>query len=421
MRRSSVPGRSSELLGDFPIAYRWEYLSFYIGKSNLPQNRAIPAGDIELKDAGNSTPDVSLPNIRNMRARRYLFLLAILAPFTQAQNPTEVEAVITTDLGSFRIEFFPEKAPKHVAQFLAYSQKGFYDGTTFFRAVPNGLIQGGDPLLKTETPPRSRWGTGGFNTLPSEISDLKHERGTVSAVHLQNKLDSDGSQFFVSVSPQPALDGKYSVFGSVTEGMDVVERISRVPLDENGLTQKPVRILKISIEPKKAEPYLNASPAELRKVVMMNTTLGVIKIQMEPDWAPGAVQRFLMLTSTGWYDHTAFHRIAKGFVIQGGTGESRAGRSTHPADRWVHPLKAEFRSDIKHVRGIVSMAHADDPNSGTTSFFIVLAPAPHLDGHFAAFGRVVQGLEVLDAFEKEEVDGESPKRRLEILSAAVEP
>jgi peptidyl-prolyl cis-trans isomerase B (cyclophilin B) len=331
---------------------------------------------------GQTAKSIDCPfrNMRSMRASPLLLLLLALAPLALAQNAAEVEAVVTTDLGSFRIQFFPESAPKHVAQFLSYSQKGFYDGTAFFRAVANGVIQGGDPLLKNAATPRARWGTGGFNTLASESSNLKHLRGIVSAVHLQNKPDSDGSQLFVCVSPQPALHGKYTVFGEVTEGMNVVEQISRVPLDENGLTQTPVRIRKVSIEPKKTEPYANASEEELRKLVTMNTTLGAIKIQMEPDWARGAVQRFLMLTATGWYDHTAFHRISKGFVIQGGTGETRASGPTHPADRWVHPLKTEPRGDLKHVRGIVSMAHGDDPNSATTSFFTVLGPAPHLDG-----------------------------------------
>jgi cyclophilin family peptidyl-prolyl cis-trans isomerase len=76
---------------------------------------------------------------------------------------------------------------------------------------------------------------------------------------------------------------------------------------------------------------------------------------------------------------------------------------------------------VKHVRGIVSMARDDDPNSAKTSFFILLGPAPHLDGQYSAFGRVTEGLEVLDAFEKEEVDGETPKRRLEILEASIDP
>ncbi len=330
--------------------------------------------------------------------RAYLFLLPALlscfAPGVAAQNPADVEAVVTTDAGIFRMQFFPEQAPRHVSLFLANEQKGFYDGSAFFRVVKNGLIQGGDPLLKDPATPRSRWGSGGFNLLPPEISSLKHQRGTISAVHLQNKPDSDGSQFFVCVSPQPALDAKYTVFGEVTEGMDVVERISQLPADQNGLTQTPARILKITIEPKKKEPFAEATPDQLRRVVRLNTTLGVMKIQMEPDWAPHAVQRFLMLAATGWYDHTAFHRIAKGFVVQGGMADARTSGPTHPADRWINPLQGEFHSEIKHMRGIVSMAHTDDPNSATTSFFIVLGPAPHLDGNYAAFGRVVDGLDV---------------------------
>jgi cyclophilin family peptidyl-prolyl cis-trans isomerase len=357
-----------------------------------------------------------------MRCLAFLALLAVaFAPVVSAQDPSDVEAVVSTDLGSFRVEFFPDKAPKHVAQFLTDAQKGYYDGSAFFRVWANGLIQGGDPLLKDNGTPRARWGTGGFNRLPSELTDLKQERGMVSAVNLPGKPDSDGIQFFVCVSPQPALQGKYTVFARVVEGINVVEQISRVPVDADGLAQKPVRILKISIEPKKKEPFAGASVDQLRKIVMLNTTLGAIKIQMQPDWAPHTVQRFLMLCATGWYDHTAFHRLVKGFVLQGGSADTRASGPNHPADRWVSPLKTEFRPDVKHVRGIVSMAHGDDPDSATTPFFIVLGPAPTLDAKFAAFGKVVDGIDVLEAFEKEDVDGEKPKRRLEILSTMIEP
>jgi peptidyl-prolyl cis-trans isomerase B (cyclophilin B) len=127
-----------------------------------------------------------------------------------------------------------------------------------------------------------------------------------------------------------------------------------------------------------------------------------------------------MLTATGWYNGTAFHRLVKGFVVQGGMGDTRANGAAHPADRWVTPVKGEFRNDVKHTRGIVSMAHADDPDSATTSFFLVLGPSPHLDGKYSAFGRVVEGMEVLDAFEKEETEGEKPKRRLEIVEATID-
>ena len=154
---------------------------------------------------------------------------------------------------------------------------------------------------------------------------------------------------------------------------------------------------------------------------MRITTLGSLKIRMEPDWAPNHVRNFLRLVSTGWYNGTAFHRVVKGFVAQGGMGDTRASGPSHPADRWVRPLKGEFKPGIQHVRGIVSMARTDDPDSATTSFFLVLGPAPHLDGQYSAFGRMVEGLEVLDAFEKEEVDGESPKRRLELIEATIDP
>lgn len=349
-----------------------------------------------------------------------IFPFAFLSVWAQSPGPSDLEAVVATDLGTFRFEFAPDKAPKHVEQFIRLARSGYYDGSAFHRVIANGIIQGGDPLLKDPKTPKTLWGTGGLNLLASEISDLKHERGVISTVRLPNKPNSDGSQFFVCVVPQPPLDGQYSAFGRVTEGMDVVERISQVRAGENGFVDKPVRILKVTIENKKVQPFLTATPDEMRKTVTLKTTLGTIRVKMEPDWAPNTVRNFLMLTETGWYNGTVFHRIVKGFVVQGGTADQRSSGPTHPADRWVHPIKGEFRADVKHVRGIVSMARADDPDSATTSFFLMLGAASHLDGQYAAFGRIVEGIEVLDAFEKEELDGETPKRRLEILEASID-
>ena len=348
-------------------------------------------------------------------------MIAILwaALTVTAQSPMEVEAEVTTDLGTFRFAFAAQKAPKHVAQFMQRARMGYYDGSAFFRVVMNGLIQGGDPLLKNPKTPKNLWGTGGLNLLGDEFSDMKHERGVISAVSIPNKPNSDGAQFFVCVNAQPQLDGKFSAFGRVTEGLDVVEKISRVPADANGMTEKPVKILKVTIEKKREEPFVNATVDELRKTVTLKTTLGTMKIKMEPDWAPNHVRAFLNLTQTGWYNGTPFHRISKGFVLQGGTPNRSTG-TIHAADRWVKPLKAEFRNDVKHERGIVSMAHGDDPDSATTSFFLMLGPATSLDGKYSAFGHVVEGLDILSALEKEEVDGETPKRRLEIVEAAID-
>ena len=352
--------------------------------------------------------------------RAFLAFALFLIPCGMAQPANDLEAVVSTDLGTFRFEFAPDKAPKHVAHFIELARQGYYDGSAFHRVVSYGLIQGGDPLLKNPKTPRNLWGTGGLSQLPGEFSDLKHERGVVSTVSIPNKPDSDGAQFFVCVSPQPALDGKYSSFGRVTEGMEVVEKISQSPNATDGLAEKPVRILKVTIEKKKVQPFLNAPIEELNRNVILKTTLGTIKIKMEPGWAPNHVRNFLMLVSTGWYDGTAFHRIVKDFVVQGGMGNTRPNGASHPADRWVHPLKGEFRKDVQHVRGIVSMARTDDPDSATTSFFLMLGAAPHLDGQYSAFGRIVEGMDVLGEFEKEAVDGETPKRRLEIIETKIE-
>jgi cyclophilin family peptidyl-prolyl cis-trans isomerase len=349
-----------------------------------------------------------------------LFYIAFLPCASPQTTAADLEAVVTTDVGMFRFEFAPDKAPKHVEQFLRLARQGYYDGGAFHRVVMNGIIQGGDPLLKDSKTPRNLWGTGGLNLLPSEIGDVKHERGVVSTVRIPSKPDSDGAQFFICVVPQPSLDGQFSAFGRVTEGMNVVEKISQVPIEADGFAQKPVRILKVTIEKKKVEPYLNAPVDELRKTVTLKTTLGSIQIKMEPEWAPNHVRNFLKLVETGWYNGTGFHRIVKGFVVQGGMENSRVGGAPHPADRWVRPLKGEFNLDVKHVRGIVSMARTDDPDSATTSFFLVLGPSPHLDGQYSAFGRVVEGMDVLDAFEEEALDGETPKRRLEIIEATID-
>ncbi len=356
------------------------------------------------------------------------FLAAFVALFlvslplsSQPSTPVEdLEAVVVTDLGAFRFRFEAEKAPLHVEQFIRLAREGYYNGGAFFRVVLNGIIQGGDPLLKDPATKRELWGTGGLRMLKSEFSDLKHEQGTVSTVRVPGEADSDGAQFFVCVYPQPTLDGQYSVFGKISEGLDVVAKISQAPADANGIAIHPVRIQQITIEPKRHARFRDATTGELKRTVTLETTLGTMKLETMPEWAPEHVRQFLNLVAEGWYDHTGFHRLAKGFVLQGGMGYHREPREAHPADRWVKTLKAEFHEDARHEKGVVSMAHGEDPDSATTSFFLMLADTPTLDGNYSAFARVVEGLGVLDLFEQEEVDGETPKRRLEVIRATLD-
>jgi peptidyl-prolyl cis-trans isomerase B (cyclophilin B) len=331
-----------------------------------------------------------------------------------------LEAVITTDAGVIRFEFLTDKAPQHVRQFIRLAREGFYNGSAFHRVIERGLIQGGDPLLKDASTPRARWGTGALSQIADEFSGVKHVRGTVSAVRAPGQADSGGAQFFICASPQPHLDGGFSAFGQVTEGLEVVDKISLVPADDQQLTVTPVRIASIKIEPKKVEPFKDTPVDQLRKDVLLRTSLGEITVTMEPSLAPEHVRNFLRLVETGWYDRTAFHRVIPGFVAQGGAGATRAGNAAHPADRWVRRLKAEF-SEVLHTRGVLSMARGDDPDSAQTSFFIVLGPAPHLDRKYTVFGKVVDGFDTLDRIEKIARDGETPRERVELIEAVIKP
>ncbi len=154
------------------------------------------------------------------------------------------------------IEFYEKDAPAHVANFKKLASDGFYEGCAFHRAVPNGIVQTGDPLSKRRS--REKVGTGGPGyTLPSEIS-RKHTRGAVAAARLADKVNpqhrSNGSQFYLAVSPQPQLNGHYTVFGNVLSGLDVLELISRKSTDSNDYPHERIELRKVRIIPREQLP-----------------------------------------------------------------------------------------------------------------------------------------------------------------------
>ncbi|MEY4167916.1 MAG: hypothetical protein RIR52_1740 [Acidobacteriota bacterium] len=344
-------------------------------------------------------------------------------PPVSLKEAAKLEAVVTTELGSFRFEFFPSQAPRHIQAFIRNARAGFYNGSAFHRVISRGIVQGGDPLLKDPRTPRARWGSGALNQLPDEFSEVRHVRGIVSTVRIPGRPNSGGAQFFVCVSDQPALDGQFTAFGQITEGMEVVEQISLVPTDAGERTIDPVRIVSVTIEPVREEPFRIAGVEEMRREVILRTSLGDMTLALDPDLAPEHVRNFLNLVQTGWYDRTAFHRIVPGFVVQGGVGSTRLDGKPHYADKWVRTLTAEFSQTRKHLRGSLSMARTDDPNSASTSFFIVLAPATNLDGKYTIFGKLVDGFDTLDKLEKvgRGPDGQTPVERVELLEAVIKP
>lgn len=144
--------------------------------------------------------------------------------YTATYQPSGTEvAVITTAKGSIRIALFFDDAPNTVAAFIERADEGFYDGVTFHRVEPGFVVQGGDPLSRSGDP---MVGTGGPGyRLAAEFNDQPHLEGTVAMARTQGNPDSAGSQFYICLAPQPFLDGDYTVFGQVVEGMDVVRSL----------------------------------------------------------------------------------------------------------------------------------------------------------------------------------------------------
>jgi peptidyl-prolyl cis-trans isomerase B (cyclophilin B) len=162
---------------------------------------------------------------------RLLFCLLIASGAPgPARDVVPMEAVVATTEGTFVIRLLPEVAPAHVRHFEETARTGGYNGTTFHRIIPGGIVQGGDPFSKDPTKV-AQYGKGGLGLLKAEFSDRPFSRGTVAAARRPSSVDSAGSQFFVCLSDQTALKGQYTIFGEVVDGMDVLDRISAMPVD----------------------------------------------------------------------------------------------------------------------------------------------------------------------------------------------
>ena len=153
---------------------------------------------------------------------------------------------IETNHGNISINLFPELAPETVRNFEKLVRDGFYDGTLFHRVIPGFMIQGGDPNTKTDN--KSSWGMGGpgYN-IKAEFSSRSHLRGIVSMARSQDP-NSAGSQFFIVTSDSAFLDREYTVFGQVTEGIDIADKIVKVQKDGNDCPLEKVQMVKVTLE-----------------------------------------------------------------------------------------------------------------------------------------------------------------------------
>jgi peptidyl-prolyl cis-trans isomerase B (cyclophilin B) len=157
-------------------------------------------------------------------------------------------AVIETKFGNIVLEFFPDVAPGHVANFKKLAESGFYNGCTFHRVIPGFMIQGGDPNSKDADLSNDGMGGPGY-TIKAEFNKKPHLRGALSMARTSDP-NSAGSQFFICVADCHQLDNQYTVFGQVIKGMDAVDKIVNLPRNSNDNPGKDSTMKKVSIVPR---------------------------------------------------------------------------------------------------------------------------------------------------------------------------
>ncbi|MBI5470320.1 peptidylprolyl isomerase [Candidatus Kaiserbacteria bacterium] len=158
-----------------------------------------------------------------------------------------MQTTLHTNKGDITIEFFDADAPKSVENFVKLAKAGFYDGTKFHRVIKDFMIQGGDPFTKDDSQSHA-WGTGGpgYKFADEIHANNRNDVGTISMANAGP--NTNGSQFFINVKDNSFLDTKHTVFGRVTSGMDVVQKIENTGVDHSDRPVEPIAIDHVSVE-----------------------------------------------------------------------------------------------------------------------------------------------------------------------------
>ncbi len=342
---------------------------------------------------------------------------------TPKKNFREV-VVFETSYGNITIDLFEKIAPKHVENFKNLTKTKSYDSTYFHRVIPGFVVQGGDPNTKDGNRENDGMGKPDQPTVPAEFSHLAHKRGILSMARKGDDVNSATSQFFICVADVPQLDGQYSIFGKVIEGMDVVDKIVAAPRDGKDNPNEHIYILKAyTKEMDIPEPAENIKPSNqasnANEVAVLETSLGVIKFGFYDGIAPKHTAQIKKLISEGFYDSTAFHRVIPGFMVQGGDPNSKDNDRSNDGMGSSHlpDIPAEF-SDLHHLRGTLAAARSQNPNSANCQFFINVADNFFLDNQYTVFGEVLEGMDVVDKIVSAERDqNDNPFEKIVIKKA----
>ncbi len=392
-----------------------------------------------------------------------------IANFTEPEIGDTIITMKVKDYGEIKFRVFPEYAEKGVENFVELAKQGYYDGLTFHRVISDFMIQGGDPL-GTGLGGESVWG-GEFDG--GTDPHLIHAVGAVAYAN-SGSTATDGSQFFIvsgsimstddinyykqqgiAISPHqeeiyssiggaPWLDGGYTVFGQVIDGLDIVNKIQHV---ETSSADKPVEdviIESVTVGEyngekinwflrdyvNKPEVQENVEPANFTEPKNEEIVVSMkienydtpVKIKLFPEYASKGVENFVELIKQGYYDGLTFHRVIKDFMIQGGDplGTGAGGESV-----WGGKFEGGTDPHLLHAAGAVSYANTGATSTNGSQFFIVtgevysddeiaelekngyvlsdyqkeiytdVGGTPWLDGDYTVFGQVFEGLDVV--------------------------
>lgn len=357
-----------------------------------------------------------------MKIRKLLFTILMLSLLVFALSSCKVDEIGSDpvyvemnvkDFGTIILELDPASAPKTVKNFVKLVNRGFYDGLTFHRVMSGFMIQGGMSEESCD-PIKGEFSSNGYTK-----NTISHKRGVISMARTDDP-NSATSQFFICNADATFLDGNYAAFGRVVEGIKVVDKITtktepyantyynNIILSEaNRAVIESMRVLKDYTPPTEPEESETSDPTEEESTEpfveenpiyaeMKIAGHGTMVIELCPTATPVTVANFVKLVNSGFYDGLTFHRVIEDFMIQGGDPDANG---TGGSDEEIFGEFASngYKNPIKHERGVISMARSNDPDSASSQFFIMHETSPHLDGNYAAFGKVISGIEVVDS------------------------
>ncbi len=359
----------------------------------------------------------------------------------------EPRIVLRTTLGDIAVALYPDIAPRHVAQMLRLVRLGVYDGTHFPRVERTFLVQVSDATDRAR--PLSAEQRAALQPIPLEPSGAHHRVGVVSMAHPDADLNGAVSSFVIVVGEASHLDGRYSLFGEVERGMDVVDAIANVAVDSANHPRERVGITRALVveseqalrefplagvgraadtrssaaagEPGEGRPSSSeATPNGVPERVVLETSMGDVLLVVDRDQAPRHVEHFLRLVRAGAYDSVEIGRVDPSYFLQVFSIEHRRG-PLPPLPSTVRTTLPPEATRAHHGVGTVTMSASDPARPGITSALtFVLADSPQLDGAYTPIAHVERGEDVLAVLARVGVDSDRrPRARIEITRAYV--